>query len=447
MKISRLLPISAFALFCLFSLQAFWLNYTYQLHLYSIKESINTTFTQTVEKELDQRFFELGKKINGNLLDLGARMDSFKIDYSSLGNNSIVSKQVDMVQKLMANYNIHFNVVSCDSIFRSLLQMNRLPFDFRINYLDSTGMIIDTAGKEIKNGFKTTVLPVINGEKIYADVKITAPVVFRNMFLILTVSILIFFFIIACIIYEMRVFLSHHYLNQLRENFTHALTHDMKTPLSTIHSILDQFEKGVLDKDPEMRKKFCSVGIEQSLNLQKTVDQILTLAYIEKRQLTLDKQLVNFPAMIQSLIEEYTIKSNNVVTFKTSYNLKDSIIYADVFYLNNAISNLIDNAIKYSGDSVEILIECLAGEKQVYIHVKDNGFGISQKDQEKIFKRFERGAEIKRNRISGFGIGLNYVQQVIEAHGGSVTLLSQKGVGSEFIISMPTHINTKEENI
>ena len=451
MKLSTLLPISAFALLCLFSLQAFWLYYTYQLHLSSIKESINTIFTQTIDKELDQRYLELNNKLKENLPKSYVRIDSFKVSSnnleSTLKGNSIISKQVDMVQQLMVNYHINFNMVNGDSIFRSLLQLNRLPFDFRINYIDSAGIIIDTAGKEINNGFRTAVLPVINGEKIYADVKITAPVVFRNMFLILTVSILIFFFIIACIIYEMRVFLNHHHLNQLRENFTHALTHDMKTPLSTIHSVLDQFEKGIIDQDPEMRKKFCHIGIEQAINLQKTVNQILTLAYIEKKQLSLDKQSVNLPIMIQSLIEEFTIKATKVVTFQTSYNLKRSIIYADTFYLNNAISNLIDNAIKYSNDSVNILIECIAGEKQAFIHVKDNGFGISQKDQIKIFKRFERGAEIKRNRISGFGIGLNYVQQVIEAHGGSVTLLSQKGVGSEFIISLPIQINSKEENV
>ena len=447
MKISRLLPISAFALLCLFSLQAFWLYYTYQLHLGNIKESVNLIFYQMSEKELDQRFFELEKKIAENLPYANVRIDSFDIASNALENKSLVSQQFDVFQKLMANYNIRFNVVSGDSIFRSLLQLNRLPFCFRINYLDSTGIIVETVGKEIKGGFKTAVFPVINGEKIYADVKITAPTVFRNMLLILSVSILIFFFIITCIIYEMKVFLNHQYLSQLRDNFTHALTHDMKTPLSTIHSVLDQLEKGIIDKDQKLRKKFCSIGIEKVLNLQNTVNQILTLAYIDKKQITLDKQLVNLPAMIQSLIEGFTIKVGKVVTFQTSYILESINIYADAFYLNNALSNLIDNAIKYSNDPVEILIECVSGEKQVKISVKDNGFGISQKDQMKIFNRFERGAEIKRNQISGFGIGLNYVQQVIEAHGGSITLSSQERVGSEFIITLPIQIKSTEEDI
>ena len=85
----------------------------------------------------------------------------------------------------------------------------------------------------------------------------------------------------------------------------------------------------------------------------------------------------------------------------------------------------------------EIDIECTARDNQIYIHIKDNGFGISEKDQQKLYDPFERGAEIKRKRISGFGLGLSYVKYVVEAHRGNVTLISQEGVGSEFIITIP----------
>jgi two-component system phosphate regulon sensor histidine kinase PhoR len=211
----------------------------------------------------------------------------------------------------------------------------------------------------------------------------------------------------------------------------------MKTPLATIYSVLTQFKNGTVNKNPELRQKFCTIAIEQAVNLQSVVNQILTLAYIKKKQLALNKQLIDLPEMIQSLIDNFTVRTEKIVAFQTCYNLEDNNVYADSLYLNNAISNLIDNAIKYSSDSVDIKIECTTKESQVYIHVKDNGFGISSNDRLKIFKQFERGAEIKRNQISGFGIGLNYVQSVIEAHGGTVTLSSQEGVGSEFTIILP----------
>ena len=437
MKLSNLLLIFALALLCLFSLQAFWLYYSYQLHLKRVKESINSIFYQAVDKEMDQRFIELGKKVQEDFPNIDVRADSFDIGYNKVESKSVVSQQTEIIQHLMKGYDIGFNMNCVDSIFHLLLESNRYPFQYQIDYTDSTGKIIETTGQNIDSGFKTDVLSIINGEKTYAVVRISPPVVFKNMLVVLSVSILIFFFIIACLIYEVKIFINQHHLIQLRENFTHALTHDMKTPLAAIHSVLIQIENEDMNKNPELRKKFNAIAINQVLNLQAVVNQILTLAYIEKKQISLNKQLIDLPEMIHSLIEKFTVKFNKTIVFQTVYDLNNSRIYADPLYLNNAISNLIDNAIKYSNDSVQIEIKCSAGEKQMEIHVKDNGFGISSNDQLKIFKQFERGAEIKRNRISGFGIGLNYVQQVIEAHGGIVTVLSQEGIGSEFIITLP----------
>jgi len=438
MKLSNLLSIFAIALVCLFSLQAFWLYNTYRLQLRNVEDSINSLFYQTIEKELDKRFLELEIKAKHYLAEADMRVDSFNVNYGRMKSNSAVSQQYAMLQQLMENYNIPFNMIAIDSIFHLLLQSNQYPFLYRIDYINSTDTILETAGQDINKGFRTTVLPIVNDEKIYAVVKITAPVVFRKMLAILTVSILVFFFIIACLIYEIKVFIDQHHIIKLRENFTHALTHDMKTPLSTIHSILVQQEKEIINENPDSaQQKLNTIAIEQTLNLQAIVNRILTLAYIKNKQLSLKKQDVDLQTMIQSLIDKFTVKSGKSIVFQTFYDLKSDTVYADPFYLDNAISNLIDNAIKYSGDSVKIAIECVTEEKYINIGVKDDGFGISSSDQLKIFKQFERGAEIKRDRISGFGIGLNYVQQIIEAHEGTVTVLSQEGIGSEFIITLP----------
>jgi len=439
MKVFNLLLTFTIALICLLSLQASWLYYTYRQHREHIEKNINSIFYEAVEKELEQRFLELEQRVMEDMASVDIRMASFDVDYKSMENNNVSSQQFEMLQQLMTTYNILFDVNRVDSIFRSLMQTNQYPFSYQINYEDSTGKIIKIAGQTISKGLKTSVLPIINGTSVFAVVKITAPVVFKNMLAILLVSVLILFFISACLVYGVRIFINQHQLNQLRENFTFALTHDMKTPLATIHSVLIQLEEGSINRHPEMRQKFSNIAIEQTLNLQNTVNQILTLARIKKKQLSLNEQSVDLEEIIKSLIDKFMVKSGKIIEFKTSYDIKNSTIYADSFHLNNAISNLIDNAIKYSGNSVKIEIECEIKGKHIYIHVKDNGFGISSNDQLKIFKQFERGAEIKRNQISGFGIGLNYVQQVIEAHEGTVSVLSQAGIGSEFIITLPVY--------
>ena len=439
MKVFNLLLIFTIALICLFALQASWLYYAYQQHLENIEKNINAIFNEAIEKELDQRFLELEKRAVENMSTVDIAIASFDIDYDGMKNHGAFSQQFNLLQQLMATYNILFCIDRADSIFHSFMQRNQYPLSYRICYEDSIGRVLKTTSVPIDNGFKTNTLQIINGERAFAVVKITAPVIFKSMLAILLVSILILVFITVCLIYGVKIFIDQHSLNQLRENFTHALTHDMKTPLATIHSVLIQLEEGSINKNPEMRQKFNSIAIEQVLNLQATVNQILTLAYIEKKQLTLSKQNIDLQTIIQSLTNKFMVKFDKTIEFQTSYDLKNCIVYADSFHLNNAISNLIDNAIKYSDNSVKIEIDCENKENHIFVRVKDNGFGISSNDQLKIFKQFERGAEIKRNQISGFGIGLNYVQQVIEAHKGTVTVLSQEGVGSEFIITLPTN--------
>jgi two-component system phosphate regulon sensor histidine kinase PhoR len=318
-----------------------------------------------------------------------------------------------------------------------MLNQASYPFKYQLIYTDSTHTVIETAGVDGTKGFKTDIIPVVNGTKVQAIVKISPPVVFRNMITVLILSALMFIFIIGCLIYEVNIYQNQKYLALLRENFTQALTHDLKTPLSTIHSVLDQLSKGVLDKVPEIKNKFIGIAIEQSINLQAMVNQILTIAYIDKKEILLNKEIFDLKQVIQSLIDKFGVKNGKTIEFSLQYDLKDGIVYADKLYLTNAISNLIDNAIKYSGDSVCIDIECKTVDNQIHIKVKDNGFGISKSDRQKIFQKFERGAEIKRNSISGFGLGLNYVKRIIEAHGGVVALSSKEGAGSEFTMTIP----------
>ena len=110
------------------------------------------------------------------------------------------------------------------------------------------------------------------------------------------------------------------------------------------------------------------------------------------------------------------------------------IANADATLLSNAVSNLIDNAVKYSGNSVTINIRCEQKDNNVFLHIKDNGYVMSEKDQAKVFTMFERGKAVVRQQARGFGLGLGYVKSVVEAHGGAVHLFSKEGEGSEFVL-------------
>ena len=427
----------------LFILQGIWLYYAYQTKRSEIEEVLNTIFTNATEREMESRLMIMDNLLTDKMQQLNVSTSSLmelQFDYEK----EIYSQQSDFMQEVLVSEGINFSLSILDSIFSCYLVDKNLQLDYQLLYTDSSNIIIKSIGTDINNGFQTNKIHIVNGYGVQAIIKISPPIILKNMLVILFISVCIFVLIAICLIYLINAFLSQHHLNQLRENFSHALTHDMKTPLGTIFTVLDQLKKGTLEDNSEMKSQFIQVGIEQTANLQAIVNQILTVAYIEKKQLNLNKEPINLPQIIRTIINKFTVKGGKEIFFTEDYRLGDVSVFADRLYLSNAISNLIDNAIKYSYDSVKIRISCVVSHKQIQIRIADNGFGISNKDQRKIFDRFERGAEIKRNKISGFGLGLSYVKAVVEAHDGTVSVHSRPKEGSEFIITIPISDDTEE---
>lgn len=443
MKPNAFLTFFYIAFSSLFLFQGVWLYYAYIKKKLEIESTLESILLESIEKEMDYRFIELNSlrdqdpEPEEEYIEEEFRFIKFDIDYNELNQNGVTSQQHSFMQQILFFENIPFSLSSLDSIFSNLLTEENLPLHYQLLYTDSLGSIIQSTSEEIKRGYKSEIIHITEGFDVQAIIKIASPVILKNMLAILLVSILIFLLIAGCMIYLTNMFISQQHLNQLRENFTHALTHDMKTPLGTILTVMEQIKIGSLDNNPEMKNKFLEIGIEQTINLQAIINQILIVAYIDKKQLNLNKELIDLPLMIKTLIEKFAVTKRKRILFTEEYKLNNASVFADKLYLSNAISNLIDNAIKYSKDPVEIDIVCSAGDKQIYIRVIDNGLGISAKDQQKIFERFERGSEFKRNKVSGFGLGLSFVKAVIQAHGGAIAVYSQENKGSKFTITIP----------
>ena len=437
MKLKSVWIVFIIAMFLLFTLQSVWLYNMYIERKSAIQEELNLIFEKAVEEELSNRSLYSNALIGLNP-ELYENM-SYSYDYKTdiVAEKGIMSVQYLDEQKFLDFLKIPFNLITLDSIYSSKLTREELYTVYTINHKDSLNNIIQSVGTDLSAGFETKALPIINKEEVQAVVSIPIPFVFKEMFGFLLISLLILCLIIGCLIYEMRIIFTQCRLNQLREDFSHALIHDMKTPLSTIYMAIDQLARGNLDKAPELRAKFCSTALAQVLGLQDLSDKILTIARLEQNILTLEQKTVNIPNILQLLVDKFSVQSKKKVCITLNVDLEGEDFLADPIYLSNAISNLIDNAIKYSGSSVSIEIDCRMHNDKLLIEVRDNGFGISLKDQETIFEKFERGAAIARKGAKAFGLGLNYVKQVMEAHGGAVSLSSIEGQGTLFILSLP----------
>lgn len=252
--------------------------------------------------------------------------------------------------------------------------------------------------------------------------------------------------LLLCIRKQINIIKRQDEIAHMREDFSYAMIHDMKTPLSSILMGARILRSGKLDMKPEKKEKYFDILEEEAQHLLALTNKVLTISKLEHGQLLLEKSHIPIRPMLEELTQLFTAKTNKPVTFRLNIEAED--IFADEEYLKEAVSNLIDNAIKYSGDSVNIQITSCLYNQFTQIKVKDNGIGISLSAQNHIFDKFER-ASINRNNtadgITGFGLGLNYVMNVTRSHGGYVSVESQEGKYSEFILSLP--ISTEETTV
>lgn len=439
MRINYIWTTFIIAVIVLLLSQFFWLHNMYHIQKTDLEERLNIILVEAVQKELDKRFLYSDQQTEKSPEKKG---DSFKffLDNDKIQSEGLLALQNEASQRLMVFENNNFDLSVLDSIYNAMLEQQNIEMEYYLCYRDSM-KVLDSVGDSSLRGIKSKEVPIVNDTKVQAIFSITMPLVLSQMLWMLVVSVLMFLLIIICFVYELRVIFTQRRLTQLRDDFSHALVHDMKTPLGTIYMAVDQWGKGVLDKNPELRSKFSDTAMAQVLNLQALVDKILTIAYLEQKKLILDPKIMDLSNMIQGLVDKFSIQTKKPVSFKIDIDLESTHIIADPVYLTNAVSNLIDNAIKYSGDSVAIDICCHSSDNQLFIEVSDNGFGISERDREKIFEKFERGAAVGRKGAKGFGLGLNYVKRVMNAHGGTVSLSSLKGQGSKFVLYMPLKVS------
>jgi two-component system phosphate regulon sensor histidine kinase PhoR len=227
----------------------------------------------------------------------------------------------------------------------------------------------------------------------------------------------------------------------LRNDFSYAMVHDMKSPLSSIIMGARFLHSGKVDDKPEIKEKYFTIIESEADHLLALVNKLLTISKLENKKLILNKQSINLEPIIEDLTEKAKAKTEKKIDFIV--DLLSKHVWADEQYLTEAISNLIDNAIKYSKEDIKITITSHSTDKYVLLKVRDNGIGISKEDQLIIFDKFGRAAIHEQNRkggVSGFGLGLNYVDQVMQAHGGKVTVSSEKDEYSEFTLYIPKNV-------
>lgn len=270
----------------------------------------------------------------------------------------------------------------------------------------------------LKTESKSASLPVGHTLKLnYSDP--TQEVLQRSLTGII-LSLLLSLSIIACMVYLFKIINKQKKIDAIKNDLIGNITHEFKTPITTISSAIEGIKNFSTHNDVEKTNRYLAISQQQIQKLTHMVEKLLETASLDTDQLQLKKETVNLVNFLQMNIEKHKLFSVDKI-WKFKCNEQILTIQLDAFHFENVISNLLDNALKYGGNEIEIELTLI--KKNIEISVMDNGIRIEKEHQDKIFEQFYRIPKGNIHNVKGFGIGLYYSKKIVEKHGGTLAIV------------------------
>ncbi len=249
------------------------------------------------------------------------------------------------------------------------------------------------------------------------------------------------FLLMAVFIYTIILAFRQKKLSEIKNDFINNMTHEFKTPISSISLAAQMLNDEAVTKSPLLLKQAATVINDETKRLRFQVEKVLQMSMFDRTSATMKLQEVDADAVIYSVVNTYKLKVDKFGgTITAHLNSDDPIVNVDEMHFTNVIFNLLDNAIKYRREDVEpelVVSSFNPDDDHITITVEDNGIGIKREDLKKIFEKFYRVSTGNRHDVKGFGLGLAYVHKMITLFNGTIKAESEVGKGSKFIITLP----------
>jgi two-component system phosphate regulon sensor histidine kinase PhoR len=323
----------------------------------------------------------------------------------------------------------------------------KLPFIYSI--IDKQGKIIYKCHKDIhENGinaqnniYTQKLFPLEESNKV-AYLQVIFPTkqnfILNSMNLLLP-SIALVTLILSIFIVAIIIIFRQKQLNNMKNDFVNNMTHELKTPISTISLASQMLQDPGVGKTPETLKHISNVIKDETKRLSLQVEKVLQMAIFEKDKSMLKLNEISINSLINDIISNFSLKVTSKGGKITS-NLRatNDFAFIDEVHFTNVIFNLMDNALKYSDKPLLLTIETWNEKENLLISIEDNGIGINKEDLRRIFEKFYRVSTGNLHNVKGFGLGLAYVKKIVQEHKGSIKVESEINIGTKFTITIPT---------
>ncbi|WP_299184278.1 HAMP domain-containing sensor histidine kinase [uncultured Aquimarina sp.] len=323
-----------------------------------------------------------------------------------------------------------------DTIINNQLKRKQLTISYGITFQDQTGTsflfnknVINKS--DLKTKTKSYYLP--RGSSLELSFMNTTSAILKKNLFGIALSFLLVSAVIGCLLYLLRIINHQKQLAELKNDLISNITHEFKTPIATISAALEGIQNFNRENDPKKTKKYIDMSSNQLGKLNTMVEKILETATLDSDELELNLEELNLVDLVQTITTKHQTNSTEkkIYFHHSQENIWKKV---DAFHFENAINNIIDNAIKYGGNTIQVYLNNT--NPNIVLEIKDDGTSLTKSQKDKIFEKFYRVPKGNTHDVKGFGIGLFYTKTIIEKHQGTIELLLDQDQ-TNFKITLP----------
>lgn len=353
--------------------------------------------------------------------------------FSTEVDSSIIK---ELSSKIMISFSEdELSLPKVDSLFSEELIRKNIAIDYGLTHQDFHGKNDTVRSQNVQNASLSTISHspyFFHNNRLTAHFSNLTLAVLKKNTIGLLLSFLLMAAVIGCLLYLLKIIQQQKQLAEVKNDLIGNITHEFKTPIATIGVAMEAIQNFSSEEDREKNLRYAKISSEQVDKLNIMVEKLLETATLDSEKLELKPEHFNLVALLQKASQKELF--SNVSKKIAFHSSQESIMYfVDSFHFENAINNIIDNAIKYGGDSIDVSIE--KGKSSIEIIISDSGNSLTEAHKKQLFEKFYRVPKGNMHDVKGFGIGLYYTKTIIEKHGGTIQL--QTKPHTSFKISLP----------